>query len=296
MNTEELQTFVTLARTHNFTRTAEEMHLVQSTVSNRIRALEEHVGSPLLDRKKSGVELTKEGEVYLQYAQRILELDKNAVDEVYSSKVFDDRLNLVSVNWLYDRWVYPLISKFAAENPNIALNVDIAHGEDMDDLLIRGIYDIAYTSYPSNSRMLKTAGSFRSAIVLVSTPDTAEEMKITDGVSKKDLSGLPLIYSDMWDNCIADITDYAVSVHREFRARSNMLHISKLLCLSTKGCCFLPKEMILDELEQGVLTLIPTLDFRIKYIETYMVYNRDKADSLALSAWLDLVREQGELR
>jgi LysR family transcriptional repressor of citA len=292
MNTEELQTFVTLARTHNFTRTAEEMHLVQSTVSNRIRALEEHVGSPLLDRKKSGVELTKEGEVYLQYAQRILELDRNAVDEVYSSRAFDDRLNLVSVNWLYDRWVYPLIGKFAVEHPNIALNVDIAHGEDVDDLLIRGLYDIAYTSYPSNSRMLETARSFKSSIVFVTTPDKAEELQITNGISKKELSVLPLVYTDMWDNCIADITDYTVSVHREFRARSNMLHISKLLCLSTESCCFLPKEMILDELEQGILTVIPTLDFQIKDIETYMVYNKEKADSLALRAWLELVGNQ----
>lgn len=68
-------------------------------------------------------------------------------------------------------------------------NVDIAHGEDMDDLLLRVIYDIAYTSYPSNSHLLKTAGSFRSAIVLVTTPDTAEDLKIAAGVSKKELAG-----------------------------------------------------------------------------------------------------------
>ena len=46
MNRDDLLTFLTLADCRNFTRTAERLNVVQSTVSNRIRSLEETLGTP----------------------------------------------------------------------------------------------------------------------------------------------------------------------------------------------------------------------------------------------------------
>lgn len=59
MDFEQLRAFYTLAQTKNFTKAAEMLHLVQSTVTMRIKQLEEKVGKPLFTRDKRSVEITQ---------------------------------------------------------------------------------------------------------------------------------------------------------------------------------------------------------------------------------------------
>ena len=43
MDYELLKTFITLAKLKNFTKTADALHIVQSTVTNRIKHIEENI-------------------------------------------------------------------------------------------------------------------------------------------------------------------------------------------------------------------------------------------------------------
>ena len=61
MQIDLLDTFLDLAETRSFHRTAEKLGITQSTVSARISALEEAVGSRLFDRSRAGTDLTPEG-------------------------------------------------------------------------------------------------------------------------------------------------------------------------------------------------------------------------------------------
>lgn len=57
-----LEDFLALARTGNFTRAAEERHSSQPAFSRRVRALEEWIGFPLVDRSTQPARLTEVGE------------------------------------------------------------------------------------------------------------------------------------------------------------------------------------------------------------------------------------------
>ena len=54
MNLDHIRTFVEVAACGNFHRAAESLHVTQSTVSARIRVLEDHFGLPLFRRGRSG--------------------------------------------------------------------------------------------------------------------------------------------------------------------------------------------------------------------------------------------------
>ncbi|MBO0877299.1 MAG: LysR family transcriptional regulator, partial [Pseudonocardia sp.] len=72
----QLAYFVALADVRNFTRAAELSGVAQPTLSRQIRALEAHLGAPLVDRAKSGgrgeLALTPAGEAVLPLARRML--------------------------------------------------------------------------------------------------------------------------------------------------------------------------------------------------------------------------------
>src|SRR6266478_6144517 len=77
-----LETFCKAAELLNFTAAAEVLCLTQAAVSQRIKALEEDLGTPLFDRHAGRVTLTTSGRRLYDYAQRILALHREARQEL----------------------------------------------------------------------------------------------------------------------------------------------------------------------------------------------------------------------
>ncbi|MGW0824615.1 LysR family transcriptional regulator [Streptomyces sp. NPDC002845] len=70
-----LHTFAALARTGNFTATAAELHLAQSTVTVHVRTLERELGARLFDRLPRGAVLTDTGRRLLADAEAVLDAE-----------------------------------------------------------------------------------------------------------------------------------------------------------------------------------------------------------------------------
>ena len=69
MDTELARTFLEIVSTGSFIRAAERLNVGQTTVSARIRTLEQQLGRPLFVRNKGGASLTPAGEQFLRYAR-----------------------------------------------------------------------------------------------------------------------------------------------------------------------------------------------------------------------------------
>ncbi len=68
MDYDLLITFICLAKLKSFTKAAAQLHVVQSTITSRIKHLEYHIGETLFIRTNKNVELTSAGETFLPYA------------------------------------------------------------------------------------------------------------------------------------------------------------------------------------------------------------------------------------
>lgn len=72
MELRHLRYFCAVAECLNFTRASEKLHVAQPALSRQIRALEDELGTQLLDRNRQRVLLTDAGRLFLGYAQKIL--------------------------------------------------------------------------------------------------------------------------------------------------------------------------------------------------------------------------------
>lgn len=81
LDTFSLRCFLVVVETGSFTKAAEHLGRTQSAISQQIRKLEQLVDKPLLTRDKPFA-LTREGELFFDYAQRIFTLQRDLLDQL----------------------------------------------------------------------------------------------------------------------------------------------------------------------------------------------------------------------
>lgn len=136
-----LRAFTEVAYTRSFTRAAERLNRVQSAVSNQIKRLEELTGARLLHRTRRSVKLTKEGEVLLQYAERMLRLNDAALSDLGLSSA-EERVR-VGVADSVSHFITLALSKFAQQYPNVEVDIHCERSWKVIDALDAGEVDLA---------------------------------------------------------------------------------------------------------------------------------------------------------
>ena len=135
MNTEQLETFLALAETKNFSRCAQRLIISQSAVSKRIFELEKELGQTLFHRS-GGVALTGEGRAFRPYAEQMLNLREQAAERLKRSSQYASHLLIGCTYAYYDLRLGAQIDGFAGENPSCSVKVRLAHSGQLIGLLL----------------------------------------------------------------------------------------------------------------------------------------------------------------
>ena len=76
------RTFLIVAETGSFIEAGRKLNITQSTVSARIKSLEEQLGQPMFARSKTGAVLTLAGVQFQKHAQAIVRIWQHALREI----------------------------------------------------------------------------------------------------------------------------------------------------------------------------------------------------------------------
>lgn len=161
-----LDQFVVLARTKNFTRAAEELHLSQSALSRAIQKLEDQLGQPLFERKPREVVLTELGELLLQRAKHILQLMEDTFSEL-SEAGRRGRIRLGAIPTIAPYFLPSLLSSFAKKYPDIAVIVQEDTTENLIKRCHHGEIDLAILALPLMAKNLEVEALFDEELLLV---------------------------------------------------------------------------------------------------------------------------------
>jgi DNA-binding transcriptional LysR family regulator len=156
VSTRQLEAFINLAEQRSFTRAASLSHLSQPAFSALIRSLETAVGARLFDRTTRSVELTAEGQVFVDPARRLL---------VDAARAFGDmrehaarrrgRVSVAVLPSLAAGWMPAVLARFHAKYPGIELDV----ADVLSDVCIQrvrsGSADFALASTRADSAELQ---------------------------------------------------------------------------------------------------------------------------------------------
>jgi DNA-binding transcriptional LysR family regulator len=125
------------------------MNITQSTVSARIKGLEDMLGRPLFERSKSGAELTGAGEQFQKHALALVRVWQHAQLEVGLSDQHRDHLAVGAPISLWDGFLLKWVSWLRTNIPDIAVSASEGLSAVLTQRLIEGTLDLAVMYRPA---------------------------------------------------------------------------------------------------------------------------------------------------
>ncbi|MFP8644318.1 LysR family transcriptional regulator [Priestia aryabhattai] len=176
MESQDLRIFKCVAEEKSLSKAAEVLGYVQPHISQRIKNLEEELGTKLLTRTNRGVTLTDEGEALFNYAQRILLLMEEAKAEVNPNK-FRKPLIIGASQTVSATKVPFLFSSFLKEHRDIEVKIKTDRKHALQEMLSYGEIDGLFLSGTYNEAQFERAYRYAEKMVLISSLYEAREEK-----------------------------------------------------------------------------------------------------------------------
>ncbi len=148
MNTQKLRYILAVNEYKNFSKASENMYVSQPYLSKLIANTEKELGFNIFQRKGKEMALTKKGEVYLKYIQKVIDLEKDMNDEINAlDKKIIKKIN-IGMRYAYSTKVSAkAIQEFSLKYSDVKLKFKNFTNDKVTELLKNGEIDMAlYTS------------------------------------------------------------------------------------------------------------------------------------------------------
>lgn len=147
MELKQLEYIVKIAEEGSITKAAEKLFISQSGLNQQLLKLESDLGQQLFHRGKNDFRLTEAGEIYVDYARRILSLKQeayNKLNDLANNQTGRLRLGLTperGINMLMN--VYPA---FYRQYPNITIEPQEINIHQQLSMIAKGYLDLGFVT------------------------------------------------------------------------------------------------------------------------------------------------------
>jgi DNA-binding transcriptional LysR family regulator len=145
MKLDELECFLEVAQQRNMTAAAKVLNLAQSTVSERIRQLEKHLGTPLFERSAGDrrLKLTAAGKRLRSIACRLSSVTLDIRREARAHRAKPDPVHIGVNESVAHIWLGSWLARLRIEQPQLALDVKVGTTDELDAMMVGGALDLA---------------------------------------------------------------------------------------------------------------------------------------------------------
>ncbi|MBU1329378.1 MAG: LysR family transcriptional regulator [Gammaproteobacteria bacterium] len=255
MNLRFLETFVWVARLKSFRLTAEKLFSTQASISSRIAALEDELGTRLFLRDSKGVSLTPEGQKVLEYAERMLDTMQALKQSISDTGSVRGRIRVGAMDTVIHTWLSPLVTKIMERYPAVEIELTADTARNLSEQLQKGYLDIIFQTdmvHDSSVRNLEMASFPVRWIVptgsLYHRPYAAMDELARERIITFSKNSRP--HQDILNLLHAgNVSAPRISCVNSIAAMTRLIR-------DGFGVGALPPALVSDELKQGLLTIL----------------------------------------
>lgn len=180
MDNYQLKIFCTVTRSQSFSKAAKLLHMSQPAVSTQIKNLEEYYEGQLFERTPHGVILTKAGEVFYSYAERILDLYDEMEQQLEGVLQRKSHQIIVGASTTIGNVSLPCsIYLFKEEYPEVSIRLEIANSDEVLRKVMANEVDIAVIEGYHESPELNAIPVTSDELVLIVPQHSQDEGSIS---------------------------------------------------------------------------------------------------------------------
>ena len=165
---ESLAIFKAVVEEGGVVRAADKLHRVPSNVTTRIRQLEEYLGVRLFKKEGRTLALSAEGSTLLNYANRLLRLAEEAVNELRTGKP-QGTFRLGSLESTAGSRLAPILSRYHAANPDVVVELITGTTGALINRVLSFEIEAAFVSEPFTAPELEALPVFQEELVLITS-------------------------------------------------------------------------------------------------------------------------------
>ncbi|NVK31596.1 MAG: LysR family transcriptional regulator [Gammaproteobacteria bacterium] len=252
----QLRIFAEVAKSLNFSRAAERLHLTAPAVSQQIKALEDHAGCLLFLRTGKQVQLSIQGEYLLVHVNRILAEVKSAENTLIGLQNLQTGTLTIGMVSTAEYFVPSLLAKFTREHPGIEIKLVVGNREQLSQWLEDYDVDVAVMGRaPQNTQCKAEPFAVHPHVFIAAAQHPAAQAPINPSlfqqygfISREHGSGTRAAAKDFFD-------------HQRIEPKIIMeMHSNETIkqaVMAGMGVSFVSKHTIALELKNNLLTILP---------------------------------------
>ncbi len=169
-----LDAFSAIARARSFKAAAGHLNLTQPAISKTLKELEEILGVVVMERSRSGVELTPEGEVFLQFAEQSTAALRHGLRSIRGTGAAAGQLKVGALPSVASNLLPQAALAFASGNPDTLLEVHEGPHHDLTSRVRSGGLDLVVgrLGRPETMTGLGFQQLYTEEVVVVARPES----------------------------------------------------------------------------------------------------------------------------
>lgn len=284
MNFEQIKSFLSVAKTGNFSMAAKERYLSQPTISNQLKMLEKELGVQLFLRNSKNITLTEQGRMFHKYANKLISIEKDIMIGITQGEQIEyGILDIVAPHLQTDCQFGGFLNRVLEEDQHgVTYRIVERCDDEISTLVLSGEVELGVTNVMLNDPKLEYEPAFTEEIVLI-TPNTdqyrdlsPEELRtllLTEGHIRYDFgSGSDFLWNDFFGKIIG------VELHNiKTVARCSNYNIILEAVKEGRGIAFMSSTVMQKEWKNGEI-----LAYRCRGLlekPFYVAYVKERVES-----------------
>lgn len=290
MELRQLITFTKITQLNSFLKAAEDLGYAQSTITTQIQLLEKELGIKLFERIGRNMELTSKGLVFLEYAEKIINLAEEAKEAVTDTDIPKGTLKIGVVESLCTIRLPEVLKHYHMKYPEVEVIIKIGTCSDLHNMLKNNTVDLIFIlGELIKDPDLLSCMCCEEEMALLASP--LNELKDKKKLTLKDISGEALI-----------LTEKGCSYRGVFEGMFNKENLQPHLALeigsietiktfvkNNLGITLLPAMTANNELSKGELVKLDLVGCEFN-IMTQVLYHKNKWLTPAMNAFIDMLK------
>lgn len=292
INFELYKVFHYVAKNRNLSKAASELFISQPAVTQAIKKLEEEIGFKLFYRTKSGMNLTKDGEVLYNFLKKPIEALNNGkkylIDEINNNSM---TIRIGSGTTLIKHSLLPVLKTFERDFPNVKFEIVQGITSTLMDMLDKDLLDMVLLSINYENK------NDKRVLVIEEAQDVFCYKKDSFGFGNKkfkinELNDLPLLLQSDVSTSRKFLNDLASKEHVILKSRYALASYTLVLDFVREGLGigFVNYNHVKEDIKNGNLTILNT-DFNIPTRKIGLCINKKITDEPVIKKFIEYIKK-----